>query len=70
MVGALGLGRCSGAIVGGNCNNGLHVGGSAVNLNNLVSNANWNIGAAPFLSIMEDLTKPTIFLHLRMLKYI
>lgn len=31
-------------ISGGNCNNGLHVGVSCVNLNNLFSNANWNIG--------------------------
>nr|DAJ11654.1 MAG TPA: hypothetical protein [Caudoviricetes sp.] len=38
------------ALVGGNCNNGLHVGASCVNLNNLVSNSNWNIGAASFLS--------------------
>ena len=32
------------ALVGGNCNNGLHVGPSYLNLNNAVSNANWNIG--------------------------
>lgn len=50
-MGVLGLSGAPGAIVGGNSNNGLHVGASAVNLNNLVSNANWNIGAASFLSI-------------------
>jgi hypothetical protein len=34
------------AIVGGNCNNDLHVGAFAVNLNNAFSNTNWNIGAS------------------------
>ncbi len=34
------------AIVGGNCNNGLLCGASTLNVNNLVSNSNWNIGAA------------------------
>jgi len=33
------------AIVGGNWNNGVHVGGRYVNLNNLASNANGNIGS-------------------------
>nr|DAS20915.1 MAG TPA: hypothetical protein [Caudoviricetes sp.] len=36
------------AIVDGNCNNGLLCGG-AVNLNNAVSNSNWNISARSFL---------------------
>lgn len=36
------------AIVDGNCNNGLLCGG-AVNVNNLVSNSNWNISARAFL---------------------
>lgn len=56
------------AIVGGNCNNGLLVGASCVNLNNLVSNSNWNIGAASFLLNNGSLTKHTILLHLRHLK--
>ena len=34
------------ALVGGNCNNGLIVGAFASNLNNVPSNANWNIGAS------------------------
>lgn len=34
------------ALVGGNSNNGLHVGALALNLNNALSNANWNIGSA------------------------
>jgi hypothetical protein len=34
------------AIVGGNSNNGFLDGGSCLNLNNLVSNSNWNIGAS------------------------
>ena len=34
------------ALVGGNCNNGSNCGGSALNLNNSVSNANWNIGSS------------------------
>lgn len=34
------------AIVGGNCDNDLHVGVLYSNVNNLPSNANWNIGAA------------------------
>ena len=34
------------ALVGGNCNNGLHVGALALNVNNALSNANWNIGSA------------------------
>jgi len=37
------------AIVGGNCNNGALDGAFAVNLNNAVSNSNWNIGAAIIL---------------------
>ena len=37
------------AYVGGNSNNGLLCGAFAVNLNNTVSNADWNIGAALFL---------------------
>ena len=36
------------AIVDGDCNNGLLCGG-AVNVNNLASNANWNISARTFL---------------------
>lgn len=43
MVYVLGLFR---ALVGGNSNNGLHVGALALNLNNALSNANWNIGSA------------------------
>ena len=43
MVYALGLFR---ALVGGNSNNALHVGALALNVNNAVSNVNWNIGAA------------------------
>lgn len=43
MVYALGPFR---ALVGGNSNNGLHVGALALNLNNALSNANWNIGSA------------------------
>lgn len=47
--------RCRGcfgspALVGGNCNNGLHVGADYLNLNNGAGNANWNIGASNFLS--------------------
>lgn len=57
------------AIVGGNSENGLHCGASAVNLNNLVSNSNWNISAASFLSMYGILTKHTIFLHPGRLKY-
>ena len=34
------------ALVGGDCLHGLHVGPFALNLNNAVSNTNWNIGAA------------------------
>ena len=34
------------AFVGGSCNIGLHVGGSAVNLHNLVSDTGWYLGAA------------------------
>lgn len=33
------------ALVGGNWNNGVHVGGRYVNLNNLASNTNANIGS-------------------------
>lgn len=38
------------ALVGGNCNNGAHVGADYLNLNNGAGNANWNIGASNFLS--------------------
>lgn len=41
------------AIVGGNCNNGALDGAFAVNLNNAVSNSNWNIGAAIILLFTE-----------------
>nr|DAX94045.1 MAG TPA: hypothetical protein [Caudoviricetes sp.] len=44
-----GFGVCQSPVswlVGGDCNNGFLVGASALNLNNLVSNTNWNIGAA------------------------
>ena len=34
------------ALVGGASNNALHVGALALNVNNAVSNVNWNIGAA------------------------
>ncbi len=34
------------ALAGGNCNNGFHDGALYLNVNNAVSNANWNIGAA------------------------
>ena len=37
---------CFRAIVGGNCNNGAKGGAFALNVNNAVSNTNWNIGAA------------------------
>lgn len=43
MVSALASFR---ALVGGNSNNALHVGALALNVNNAVSNVNWNIGAA------------------------
>ncbi len=43
MVSALASFR---ALVGGNSNNALHVGALALNVNNALSNANWNIGAA------------------------
>lgn len=39
------------ALVGGNCNNGLLVGAFASNLNNVPSNANWNIGASTSYSV-------------------
>lgn len=35
------------AITGGNSNNGSNDGVSTLNLNNALSNANWNIGARP-----------------------
>lgn len=56
------------ALVGGNCNNGFHVGCLALNVNNAVSNANWNIGAATSYK-NGRLTKGIIFLHRRRLKY-
>lgn len=43
MVYALGLFR---ALVGGICSSGLLVGALALNVNNALSNANWNIGSA------------------------
>ena len=43
MVSALASFR---ALVGGNSNNALHVGALALNVNNALSNANWNIGPA------------------------
>ena len=45
-----------GAFVGGNWNNSSHVGAFYDNLNNTVSNANTNNGAAQFC--------PKIFLHI------
>lgn len=41
------------AIVGGNCNNGLHCGALCSNVNNLASNTNWNVGATKSYSSME-----------------
>ena len=57
------------ALVGGNCNNGLHVGALALNVNNALSNANWNIGAAFILFIRSINLKPFLFLHPWALKY-
>lgn len=34
------------ALAGGNCNNGARCGARYLNLNNLASRANWNIGAS------------------------
>ena len=42
------------AIVGGNCNNRAHYGAFYVNLNNPLSNANWNNGAALPYSLLEQ----------------
>jgi hypothetical protein len=43
----------SDAIVGGNSNNGFPDGAFALNVNNALSNSNWNIGAAYISYIME-----------------
>ena len=45
------------ALAGGNCNNGLLVGASCLNLNNLVSNSNWNIGAAHSFLLWRALSR-------------
>jgi len=42
------------AIRFGNCNNDLIDGVGALNLNNAATNANWNIGASVFLSVLEQ----------------
>lgn len=42
------------AFVGGNWNNSLHVGAFYCNLNNTVSNANTNNGAAQSYQILEQ----------------
>lgn len=38
---------------GGNCNNGAHCGFSYWNVNNLFSNANWNIGPSVSYHCLE-----------------
>ena len=57
------------ALVGGACSDGSHCGALALNLNNPLSNANWNIGASNSYKI-GAITKDTIFLHRRALKYV
>lgn len=44
--------RATFAIVDGNSNNDAHVGTFYLNLNNTVSNANWNIGTADSYSFI------------------